>query len=103
MRKINVFLTYLKHFLLSKYGYFLIIILFFTWLVFFDSDNYVKRWRLIKENSKIAEQNKKDMDFIKQTEKRIKDFSTNKDELEKYARENYGMKAPNEDVFLFDE
>jgi cell division protein FtsB len=38
----------------------------------------------------------------RELKQRIKTFKTNKDSIEKFARENYYMKRDNEDVYIFD-
>lgn len=50
----------------------------------------------MRENAKYSK-------IIKDNELKTNALSTNRDALEKYAREVYGMKSPDEDVFLFDE
>lgn len=103
MKKIDKILVYIKYFALSKYGYASIVLIFLIWMTFFDNNNFIKRWRLNSENSKLMKENIEYGKIIKDNELKINALSTDKDALEKYAREVYGMKSPDEDVFLFDE
>ncbi len=102
-KKLDVVFSYVKYFFLSKYGYISIILAFLIWMIFFDSNNYIKRWKLNAENARLRQENVEAQRVIDDNERRINALSNDREALEKYAREKYGMKAPDEDVFLFDE
>jgi cell division protein FtsB len=90
--------------MMSKYGYVTIFVLFFVWLSFFDNNNLLKKWKIRDENKSLASKNQMTEANIKRYEETIRLFSTgNVEDIEKFARENFLMKAPDEDVFLFDE
>jgi cell division protein FtsB len=90
--------------MMSKYGFVTIFVLFSAWLLFFDNNNLLKKWDIKDENKSLTSKNQTTEANIKQYEETIHLLSTdNKDDMEKFARENFLMKAPDEDVFLFDE
>jgi len=80
---------------------FVITILIFTvWILFFDQNNLIDRFSSMKklkslEKEKIYYKNK-----IEEDQRRIKELTSDKDDLEKFAREKYLMKRDNEDIFV---
>ena len=86
MKRFDNILVYAKYFILSKYGIISVVLLFLIWMLFFDDNNFVRMWRLMLENSRLRREN---TEYV--------------EALEKYAREKYGMKSPDEDIFLFKE
>lgn len=76
------------------------LIVFSIWMTFFDSNRIIdrmKEYRNMKqlELDKIYYETK-----IEQDSRRMKELRTDKENLEKFAREQYLMKRPNEDVFI---
>ncbi|MDR1898369.1 MAG: septum formation initiator family protein [Prevotellaceae bacterium] len=78
------------------------IIIFFIWIIFFDEVTIPKWMKQQSDNNKI----KKEIElFDKKTlelQKKIQILKTNKDSVEKFARENYYMKQDNEIIYIFD-
>lgn len=103
MGRIDVWFRYLQLFILSRYGYVLVIVLFSVWVVFFDSNSILKRMQLKTENAKIEREIEQYRESIADSELKIKTMSDDRESLEKYARERYGMQEPDEVVLLFDE
>ena len=84
----------------NKYG--LSLILFFAWIVFFDSNNFIERTINLRqmhwlEKDKIFYEEK-----IKEDRAKLEELESNPANLEKFARENYLMKKDNEDVFIIE-
>jgi cell division protein FtsB len=78
---------------------FIILAVFILWMLFFDKASLVTQIQLSQtvrklNNDKIYYQNK-----IKEVEQQRLDIENNP---EKFARERYFMKAPDEDVFVID-
>lgn len=72
----------------------------FIWIFFLDSKSVVN---LISVKSEINQLNKeKDyyLNKIKEDKQKIKELKTNKENLEKFAREQYLMKRKNEDIYI---
>ncbi len=79
--------------------FFLILLLFFGWLVFFDKHDILTQIKLQRtvnqlENDKVEYRAK-----IKQAQQERLDLEQNK---EKFAREQYYMKKSDEDVFVIE-
>lgn len=73
------------------------------WLVFFDSysvkDNYEYGKKIISLKKEINYYQNQ----IKQSERKMNELESDKEGLERFAREEYLMKRENEDIFLFEE
>ena len=80
--------------------YFVTAFLFFMWVAFFDENNLVERFQNMREMHKLKEEKEYYQEKIKEDAARLKELKTNKDNLEKFAREQYLMKKDDEDVFV---
>lgn len=73
---------------------------FAVWMVFFDKNDLFSQYQYHSQLSKL----KHERDFYqKETAKvhqELDELTTNKEMLEKFAREKYLMKKDNEDVFV---
>lgn len=89
---------FLQKYVLNKYT--VTIVLFLIWMIFFDKTSFLVIHELNGEINKYEEQ----LDYYKaEYEKNdafYKKLMNNKSEKEKYARENYFMKKPNEEIFI---
>jgi len=91
----------MKRFLnLFRNKYFLVSSIFLVWMVFFDRNDLFSQYEYHQQVSKL----KQERDFYqKETAKVHQDLdelTSNKEKLEKFAREKYLMKKDNEDVFV---
>lgn len=91
-------LKFLQKYVINKY--FVTVFLFLIWMVFFDNTSFLVVNELNGEIKKYTEQ----LDYYKKEYKKNDDFyrklMDNKSEKEKFARENYFMKKPNEEIFI---
>jgi cell division protein FtsB len=88
---------------LLKNKYFISSLAFVIWMLFFDRNDVLSQYDYRTEVKKLEQE--KDF-YIKEIEKVQKDLgelTTNRDKLEKFARERYLMKRDNEDVFVITE
>lgn len=80
--------------------YIIIFIAFFMWMLLFDKNDLISQYQHMKKLQGLEN----DRDYIKEEikiiEKDINDLSTDREHLEKFAREKYLMKKENEDVFV---
>lgn len=77
--------------------YFVILVLFFAWMVFFDKHDMLTQWQL----SNSVERLEFDKTFYKgEIEEVRKDLLNLELNKEKFAREKYFMQKSNEDVFI---
>lgn len=83
-----------------KNKYFVVILLFLVWLTFFDENNLIVHHRN-KERLAVL---KGQMEFYKEKiasdNQKIEELRSGRDNLEKYAREQFYMAKPDEDVFI---
>lgn len=91
----------MKRFLnLFRNKYFLVSSIFLVWMIFFDRNDLFSQYEYHQQVSKL----KQERDFYqKETAKVHQDLdelTSNKEKLEKFAREKYLMKKDNEDVFV---
>ena len=85
---------------LLRNKYFIASVLFLTWMLFFDTNDLISQYEYVQE---LRERKEEKEFYIQETEKTLRDInelSTNKEKLEKFAREKYLMKKDNEDVFV---
>jgi cell division protein FtsB len=80
--------------------YLITLLLFGVWIIFFDKHNLVDRYK----SKEHLNQLKKDTVFyqskIRSDREKMKLLKTNPQNLERFAREQYLMKSPDEDVFI---
>jgi cell division protein FtsB len=85
---------------LFRNKFFIVTLAFVVWMIFFDKNDLFSQYQYHHEVSKL----KQERDFYqKETVKVHQDLdelTSNKEKLEKFAREKYLMKKPNEDVFV---
>jgi cell division protein FtsB len=83
-----------------KNKYFIVSVLFITWMLFFDP----KDWQSIAEKTgkvkKLEQTEKKLNDQIASTKNELNLLRQSAQTIEQYAREKYFMKKDNEDVFI---
>lgn len=87
-----------RKYVLNKY--IITITLFLVWMIFFDSTSFL----VINELNQEIDKNQKQLHYYKTEYQKndlfYKKLMNNKNEKEKFARENYFMKKPNEEIFI---
>ncbi|REC43668.1 MULTISPECIES: FtsB family cell division protein [Chryseobacterium] len=89
---------FFQSYVLNKY--ILTIFLFLVWMVFFDKTSFLVIHELNGEINKYEDQLEYYKSEYEKNDKFYKKLMNNKSEKEKYARENYFMKKPNEEIFI---
>lgn len=74
--------------------------LFLVWMTFLDSNDLVTRLRMSSKLSDLEEEKEYYHQKIGEVEKDRNELMTNKELLEKFAREKYLMRKESEDVFV---
>jgi len=87
---------------LFRNKYSLSLILFFVWLVFFDSNNLIERVFHLKQMHQLEKDKIFYEEKIKDDRAKLEELESNPANLEKFAREHYLMKKDNEDVFIIE-
>lgn len=85
---------------LFKNKYFLVTVAFAVWMIFFDRNDLFSQYEYHDQVSTLKQ--KRDF-YLKENAKVHQDLdelTSNKEKLEKFAREKYLMKRDNEDVFV---
>ena len=80
--------------------YVVTIFLFLIWMVFFDNTSFLVVNELNGEVNKYEEQLAYYKEEYQKNDEFYKKLMNNKSEKEKFARENYFMKKPNEEIFI---
>jgi len=88
----------LPDFLKNKYV--ITAFIFLVWISFFDQNNWFERLRNMKQLKQLEEDKQYYQAKIKEETRRLEELQTDKENLEKFAREQYLMKKENEDIFL---
>jgi cell division protein DivIC len=73
---------------------------FGLWLIFFDQFNLVDRYQSLHAMRQLQRDKAYFEMKIKEDSQRLKELKTNRENLEKFAREQYLMKKDNEDIFV---
>jgi cell division protein FtsB len=87
-------LRWKKSFLLTLLGGFVVI-----WFVFLDTYSIATRIRLSNERADLVRKTQQLQLETEELERKISEVQIDSDLLEKIAREEYGMKKPNETVY----
>ena len=73
---------------------------FFIWVGFFDQNNLIDRYELSNRIQELERQKVHYKNEIINNKKRIEELQSDPENLEKFAREQYLMKKPDEDIFV---
>jgi cell division protein DivIC len=80
--------------------YFLSIVGFSIWIIFFDQHNLVDRFKSRQHLDQLIKDTVFYQEKIRNDREMIRLLKTNPQNLERFAREKYLMKAPDEEVFV---
>ncbi|MGI5914500.1 MAG: FtsB family cell division protein [Bacteroidales bacterium] len=83
-----------------KNKYVITIILFLLWIIFFDANNLISRVRERMELNKLKAEKEYYLEKIESDSSRLMELRTDDENLEKFAREQYRMKNPDEDIYI---
>lgn len=89
---------FLKKYVLNKY--IITIVCFLVWMIFFDSTSFLVIKELNQEVSKYENQLQYYKTEYEKNDRFFKKLMNDKEAKEKFARENYFMKKPNEEIFI---
>ena len=80
--------------------YILTIIIFFVWILLLDSNNLIARYKDMKELHKLKIDREYYIKRIEVDRQKLYELKTDNHNLEKFAREQYRMKKPDEDLYI---
>jgi cell division protein FtsB len=85
---------------LLKNKFTLTLLVFLGWVSFFDQNNLSDRMKNLNKFHQLEKDKLYYTDKIKSDSTRLNELRTNRENLEKFAREQYFMKKDNEDIFI---
>ncbi len=83
-----------------KNKYILTLAIFVLWMLLFDSSNWVDVYMEYKRIKKLEQDKDYYTKKIENDRNRLNELQTNNENLEKFAREQYLMKKPDEEIFI---
>ena len=85
---------------LFRNKYILTIIIFVVWVLLLDSNNLIARYKEMRELNKLEIEREYYLKRIEADRQKLHELKTDNHNLEKYAREQYRMKKPDEDLYI---
>lgn len=82
--------------------YLLSTIVFVLWMTFFDANDWIDQWRMSTKLSELEQEKVYYQTMIKELEVTRKSLLNDPDLLERFARERYMMKRPEEEIFIIE-
>jgi cell division protein DivIC len=76
---------------------------FLVWLTFLDSNDLISRFKMSGKLRSLENEKEYYQEKIQEVEKDKLELTTNRELLEKFAREKYLMKKEHEDIFIIEE
>jgi cell division protein FtsB len=92
------FIEKIPPFLRNKY--LLTIIIFVIWVVLLDSNNLISQYKEMKNLKKLRVEREYYVQRIEEDKRKLHELKTDDQNLEKFAREQYRMKKPDEDLYI---
>ncbi len=80
--------------------YLLTIVIFIVWLLLFDSNNLIARYKEMKELRNLKIDREYYIKKIEADKQKLHELKTDNQNLEKFAREQYRMKKADEDLYI---
>jgi cell division protein DivIC len=94
----------LKRLFIQLRGFYVLFALCFVlWMLFFDGNNIYEQYLSHKKIKDLEQEKEFYYKGIETLKKDIKELSTSPELFEKFAREKYMMKKPNEDIYIVTE
>jgi cell division protein DivIC len=75
-------------------------ILFMAWIILFDENSFMAHNQNRERLGELKAQKEYYIERIASDRKRLEELNAGKEQLEKFAREQYFMSKPDEDVFI---
>jgi cell division protein FtsB len=85
---------------LIRNKYVITILVFIVWMLFIDQTSFIDRFSLVKNIKLMEVERERLQNEIKSNRETIKELQSISENLEKFAREEYLMKKPDENIFI---
>ena len=83
-----------------KNKYFLTLSVFIVWLLLLDTNNLIERYGQMSELNKLKKEREYYIKKIEEDRSKLNQLKTDNKNLERFAREQYRMKKPEEDLYI---
>ncbi len=83
--------------------YVISVVILLLWLLLFDANSLMLRYELHRKVVQMESEKEKLIETIAQTERKMDELKSDRDKLEKFAREEYLMKRSDEVIFIIKE
>ncbi|MCK4748316.1 MAG: septum formation initiator family protein [Bacteroidales bacterium] len=80
--------------------YLMAVLVLLIWLLIFDRNSLIDRVKYIRTRQDMEDEKQYYIERIDEDSRRLTELKTDRDNLEKFAREQYYMKKENEDIFV---
>jgi len=80
--------------------YLLTLVIFAVWILLLDSNNLISRWKEMRNLKKLKAEKEYYVQRIEEEKRKLQELKTSDRNLEKFAREQYRMKKPDEDLYI---
>jgi cell division protein FtsB len=80
--------------------YLLTVIIFVVWVTLLDSNNLIARYKEMRELHKLKIDREYYLKRVEEDKRKLHELKTDNQNLEKFAREQYRMKKPDEDLYI---
>jgi cell division protein FtsB len=88
---------------LFKNKYFVTLLAFIVWIGLFDENNLIERYRLASKIRTANMQKEHYIEEIEQNRRKLDELKGSRENLEKFAREQYLMKKRDEVIFVIED
>lgn len=92
-----------KYQLVIRHKYFYTALVMVVYILFFSQHDIFERIKELSNGRKLKSERNYYLEKIKEDSLKLNDLKTNNKNLIKFAREQYHMKADNEDIFIIRE
>jgi cell division protein FtsB len=83
-----------------KNRYVLTVLAFLLWIILLDPNNLISRLGEARTRNRLLREKEYYTGRIEEDRRKLNELRTSNENLEKYAREQYRMKKPDEDLFI---
>ena len=80
--------------------YLVALLVFLVWLFVFDRNSLIDRIKYARTLKEMEDEKRYYLKRIAEDSQRLEELKTDSENLEKFAREQYLMKKPDEDIFM---
>ncbi|WP_430812051.1 MULTISPECIES: FtsB family cell division protein [unclassified Carboxylicivirga] len=95
------FKTYIRPLISNKF--FLAAVAFIVYIGLFDQNSLIDRYQLSRRIKQLEKEKQHYIDEITQNNRKMEELQSSRDNLEKFAREEYLMKKKGEVIFVVEE